>query len=82
MENTFERIVQIIPATGWYAKYTHGNCAFNVSPIICFALVEWIHKGRLCQEVRAIDPENGLGYYDFAQAAPNFAGYSYSTESD
>jgi hypothetical protein len=46
------KIVQIIPATGWYVIYQDGP----KQPLVCWALIEWLDNGD--REIVAMDTDN------------------------
>lgn len=69
-----EKILQIIPANGWSAKYTQEDGDFT-SPLVCWALVEDEDGTR---RVVGLD---GADYVDTAECAVNFQRYIYESES-
>jgi len=64
------RILQIIPANGWYALYKDNDETIS-EPLVCFALVEdndneQYIKGMCCDHLSI----------DFADIPGNFTGYT------
>lgn len=83
---TSERILQIMPATGWYARYREDSGAMSVSPLQCFALVERFYPGnppddKLEQSVHGMDADE-TGHMDLSDGVSNFAGYIHESDPD
>lgn len=77
-----EKILQIIPAAGWYAKYTDDTAADPLDPVVCFALVEISRDGEIWREVRPLGPDGKrIELVDTASNfstliyRPNYSGY-------
>ena len=69
-----DRILQIIPADGWRARFREEDGRITSSRIACFALVEVSEPdGTTTEDVRAIDI-GASGYAEFVTEAANFAG--------
>lgn len=65
------RIIQIIPAEGWFAKYRNDDGSVFYSPLVCFALVEEKNGHTF---VRGMDADSS-GIIDFADEPQNFLGF-------
>lgn len=66
-----EKILQIIPATGWYATYTGDTANDPLDPVVCFALVEIKRNGETWQEVRPMGTDGSR--VDLIDTASNFS---------
>lgn len=53
------RIVQIMPAVGWFARYKWDDGEEDENPIVCWALVEWENKGEPFYTVEGVENEDG-----------------------
>lgn len=69
-----EKILQIIPATGWGARYADEADA-PLDPVICFALVEMTVDGETSCEVRPMGSDGKR--IAFIDDASNFEGLEY-----
>jgi len=65
-----EKILQIIPAAGWYATYKSDPENTPLDPIVCFALVEMQQNGETWQEVRPMGTNGKL--IELVDSADNF----------
>lgn len=68
------KILQILPADGWYAVFTNtgGDDAFD--PLVCFALVEDRHPPSAPSMIQAVVPMSWQdGYVDFCDSTKNFS---------
>jgi len=65
-----EKILQIIPANGWYALYKDDNEMLS-DPLVCFALIEDDDNVQ-----RIVGMCRDDIYIDVADTSSNFAGYS------
>ena len=74
-----DKIIQIMPAEGWYAKFRDEDGEENYALVVCFAIVETEEEGHLYRSVRPMysSPE---GMIDFADEADSFAGLSHASE--
>ena len=77
-----EKILQIIPAAGWYAKYTDDAAADPLDPVVCFALVEISRDGATWQEVRPMGTDgkrielvDNASNFSTVIYRPNYLGY-------
>ncbi len=68
-----EKILQIIPAEGWYAKFKDEPPLY--SKLVCFALIE--RDGGRC-----VVPMNYSGYIDFCEKTEKFVGLVYSPKEN
>lgn len=70
------KILQIIPAPGWYAKYREedGSETISAMPLVCWALCEDEAHGGTFVEGCDVDE---LGEIELAPEASNFCGYVY-----
>lgn len=66
---TAPKIIQMIPATGWYALFKEEDDSINFEPLVCFALTE-NSDGET--EIRPMFWEGG--FVDFADDYNNFEG--------
>ena len=64
-----EKILQIIPASDWFAIYDDDNKEV-ADPVVCFALVEKSENGITDQDVRAMCADGN--FIDYADRASNF----------
>ncbi len=66
------KILQMMPAQGWYAEYAEptGNVAVQLSG---WALVEFTFEGKRQRAVWGLAP--GAGTVDHPELAPAFQGY-------
>lgn len=75
-----ERILQIIPADGWHAKYKEDDGAIMLCKVMCFALVAVTENGDVHEDVRAIDGDDE-GLIEFANTlSSNFAGLVHESD--
>ena len=72
-EDSEQRIAQIIPATGWGARYKEDAPDEWLEPIMCFALVESKCGDFLTRRVRAMAADG-----DFVDSARNFERLMYA----
>lgn len=66
-----KKIIQIIPAVGWYAKYDLGEGGEKEFPLVC-----WVH----CQDQEYVSVEGmdiGAGRVEFCEEDKSFVGYVY-----
>lgn len=75
-----DKILQIIPADGWYAQYRDKKDGLFAEPIICFALVE-DDKDEFRSVVGMIDGGEECGYIEVCSDVSNFTGYTRSPET-
>lgn len=75
----YENILQIIPAQGWYAKYSQEGGTVEYSPLVCFAVVSRQYEDdpplNHQTEVVGIDACSE-GTTEPCDHASNFAGYA------
>lgn len=62
------KIITIIPADGWYARYDVDGVMEDM-PLVCWALVE------ASDGVRAVHGMDGGDYVDFAEGISNFIAF-------
>lgn len=67
-----KKIIQIMPATGWYATYK-DDAELIYNPLVCWALVE-------ADGERFISGMDDGSPIDFCEEVGNFAGYAHETE--
>lgn len=67
-----EKILQIIPADGWMAKYENKEEPDILEAVVCFALVESFENGEALRTVRPMSWVDT--YVDFCDETSNFAG--------
>ena len=65
-----EKILQIIPATGWYATYVGDTEDALLDPVVCFALVETQQNGEILRQVRPMGMDGKL--IELVDTATNF----------
>jgi len=70
---TSDKILQIISAVGWFAKYAAEDGKEFTNPLVCWALIEG--DGRV-RYIGGIDTD-AEGLMASARERPNFAGYVY-----
>lgn len=70
-----KKILQIIPAAGWFAVYKNEGEPETLSPLACWALVE-DEEGNT--NVQGMDADD---YVDFVEDIGNFSKYSHKPES-
>lgn len=76
------KIIQIMPATGWYALYYfEGEPHYDLSPIAAWALCQYSSVVDEWKEVRAVDFDAD-GTADFANEATNFIRYVHQSDLD
>jgi hypothetical protein len=46
------KILQILPADGWFASFTYEDGDESMDAVMCFALVESVEDGRAVQSVQ------------------------------
>lgn len=67
-----KKIIQIMPAIGWYATYKDG-AELHYNPLVCWALVE-------ADGVRFVAGMDDGAPIDFCEEVSNFDGYVYEPE--
>lgn len=70
-----KKIIQIIPADGWYVSFETNTDELCYDKIVCFALVE--ENGR-----RFVLPMSGEEGIDFCENASNYHSIVYSPEKN
>lgn len=76
-------IVQIIPATGWWAMYRYEDNRLEKDPLICWALVkvEHLHSDhRITYEIQGM-VGHSEGFMDPASDTDEFVGYWSESQS-
>ena len=69
-----KKILQIIPAEGWFAIFTHDDKTRSKNPLVCWALVE---DG----EEIWVEGMDGGEYVEFCSNITNFSGYEHLSEA-
>ena len=68
-----DKILQIIPAEGWFALYRNEGQPDEREAVVCFALVETKEeRGQIRWDVRPMSWCDG--YVDFCDTISNFSG--------
>lgn len=70
-----EKIIQIIPADGWFAVYNMGDSEDRI-PLVCFALVEF---GDGSREVRGYETDPSMPMIGDASRMSNLARFEHVT---
>lgn len=74
-----DKILQIMPAEGWYATYEDEDGETTFSALVCFALVESEEEGKTHRAVRPMS-WGSEGYVDFSDEDDTFSGLTRDTE--
>ena len=69
----YEKILQIISATGWYARFGQNDA--DLSPLVCGALCQNDDGENYVAGMNATDD----GVTDFVESADNFEGYIFKS---
>lgn len=67
-----DKILQIIPAEGWFAVHRGENDQEALDPLVCFALVEITEDGKSMRTVRPMSWADDM--VDFSDEADTFSG--------
>lgn len=77
-----ERMIQIIPADGWHARYKQDDGKIELSRLQCFALVERTQeRGGPEQTVHGMDADVD-GHMEYCDEVSNFLGYVHKDDPD
>jgi hypothetical protein len=74
MRDEVIRILQLIPAEGWWAHYKNDAGSDTLESVVCFALVEVTEHGEKRQEVRPMS--SSPAGIEFCQGKSNFSDIS------
>ena len=82
------KILQLIPADHWYAKYSNGDGTCSYLKVVCFGHIEWTNKEYYVwseKDILVSEIEGFTSHEDGIQLdilISNFKGYVYSPDDN